>query len=255
MYCVVHALMRRYAPVSHTFIIGFYMRFEHWVVENTQARMTSALKYSGALTGRLSNMAIEHGLSKVDLFKSTCPKVVATKLKELDEFADLNSTGNSMYSRALDLFLMYLESNEPTIEEELEAIILDPSTTPTEKSSLVQSRLGQGKFRQKLFEIWGCCSITNCKEAKLLIASHIKPWSQCTNEERLDPSNGLLLIATLDKAFDSGLISFDRTGMIMVSPRFQEYHLAGVSKNMRIKIQGENNKYLEYHRKYVFQGA
>ncbi|ENL1286821.1 HNH endonuclease [Vibrio parahaemolyticus] len=231
------------------------MRFEQWVVENTTARMTSALKYSGALTGRLSNMAIKHGLSEVDLFKSTCPKVVATKLRDLDEFTDLNSTGNSMYSRALDLFLMYLESNKPTVEEELAAIVLDPSTTLTEKSSLVQSRLGQGKFRQKLFEIWGCCSVTNCKEPKLLIASHIKPWSQCTNEERLDPSNGLLLIATLDKAFDTGLISFDQAGAIMISPRFEEHHLAGIGKNMHIKLRGENNKYLEYHRKYVFLGA
>ncbi|EKO3580695.1 HNH endonuclease [Vibrio metschnikovii] len=231
------------------------MEFEDWIVKNTRAGKASAIKYSGAITGRLSSMAIEHGLSKVDLFKSTCPKVVATNLKELDEFTELNSTGNSMYSRALDLFLMFLHSNIPTVEEELEAIIFDPSTTPTEKSSLVQSRLGQGKFRQKLIKIWGGCAVSGCNEAKLLVASHIKPWSQSTNEERLDPSNGLLLIATLDKAFDAGLISFDCDGVIIISSYFHDYELAGVNKAMRIKLQGKNREYLDYHRKYVFQGA
>ncbi|EID0062920.1 HNH endonuclease [Vibrio vulnificus] len=231
------------------------MEFEEWIVKNTRAGKASAIKYSGAITGRLSSMAIEHGLSKVDLFESTCPKVVSMNLKELDEFADLNSTGNSMYSRALDLFLMYLDSHNPTVEAELEAIILDSSTTPTEKSSLVQSRLGQGKFRQKLIEIWGCCAVTGCNESKLLIASHIKPWSHCSDKERLDPSNGLLLIATLDKAFDAGLISFDSEGVIMISPFFQEHKLAGVRKTMRIEPQGKNREYLEYHRKYVFKGA
>jgi putative restriction endonuclease len=39
----------------------------------------------------------------------------------------------------------------------------------------------------------------------MLRASHIKPWSDCSNRERLDPLNGLLLVAHIDALFDNGL--------------------------------------------------
>jgi putative restriction endonuclease len=35
----------------------------------------------------------------------------------------------------------------------------------------------------------------------LLRASHIKPWSQSTDSERLDPANGILLAAHIDALF------------------------------------------------------
>jgi len=41
------------------------------------------------------------------------------------------------------------------------------------------------------------------------LASHIKPWSACTNEERLDTRNGLLLSALMDKLFDRYFITFE----------------------------------------------
>lgn len=40
-------------------------------------------------------------------------------------------------------------------------------------------------------------------------ASHIKPWRKCSNKERLDPQNGLLLTARINALFDCGLISND----------------------------------------------
>ncbi|MGF1694035.1 HNH endonuclease [Photobacterium kagoshimensis] len=231
------------------------MNFEDWIVQSTRAGRASAIKYSGAVSGRLSSMAIEHGLSNVGLLESKSPKVVATDLKELDEFIARNSTGNSMYSRALDLFIQFLDSGRPSIEDDIAAIIQDPTTTVKEKQRLFKSRIGQGQFRQKLLDMWGCCAVTGCSEKILLIASHIKPWSESTNEERLNPFNGLLLISTLDKAFDSGLISFDSLGKIMISQHFTDFEAAGVSQSMMIQLNELHDEYLNYHRKYVFKGA
>ncbi|WP_245431366.1 HNH endonuclease signature motif containing protein, partial [Rhodoplanes roseus] len=40
--------------------------------------------------------------------------------------------------------------------------------------------------------------MTGCEVEDVLRASHIKPWRDASDQERLDPRNGLLLSATLD---------------------------------------------------------
>ena len=87
----------------------------------------------------------------------------------------------------------------------------------TEAEALVKARVGQGKFRNNLIEYWKGCSVTNCKYITILIASHIKPWKDSSNKERLDVYNGLLLLPNIDKLFDKGYISFRDTGKIMIS--------------------------------------
>lgn len=47
--------------------------------------------------------------------------------------------------------------------------------------------------------------------------SHIKLWSESTNEERLSEDNVLMLCPSHDKLFDAGLISFDESGKVIVS--------------------------------------
>jgi hypothetical protein len=45
-------------------------------------------------------------------------------------------------------------------------------------------------------------------EPRHLKASHIKPWRDATDAERLDGSNGLLLSPHIDHLFDEGYITF-----------------------------------------------
>lgn len=88
-------------------------------------------------------------------------------------------------------------------------IMNDVSISVTQRESIVKSRVGQGIFRSRILNKFnGKCLITGISIEKCLIASHIKPWAVCTNEERLSENNGLLLSATYDRLFDSGLISF-----------------------------------------------
>ena len=41
---------------------------------------------------------------------------------------------------------------------------------------------------------------------RLLVASHIKPWRESSNRERLDPRNGIAACPVHDSAFDTGLL-------------------------------------------------
>jgi hypothetical protein len=86
-----------------------------------------------------------------------------------------------------------------------------PRTTEAER--MVIQRIGQDVFREALMDYWdGHCPLTGITEPALLRASHIVPWADCTDAQRLDVHNGLLLSALWDAAFDNGLISFRDDG-------------------------------------------
>lgn len=84
--------------------------------------------------------------------------------------------------------------------------------------AVVKRRLGQGVFRDLLLERFdGACCMTGLINRRLLIASHIVPWSKSTPTQKLDPENGLLLSVSMDALFDKGLISFSNSGSILIS--------------------------------------
>jgi HNH endonuclease len=89
----------------------------------------------------------------------------------------------------------------------------------TEAKRLVVQRVGQNVFRDALLDYWSRRSpLTGINEPGLLRASHIVPWSDCEDEQRLDVHNGLLLSALWDAAFDQGLVSFADDGTALASP-------------------------------------
>lgn len=84
-------------------------------------------------------------------------------------------------------------------------------------------RIGQDVFRDALLDYWGArCPVTGITERALLRASHILPWSDCDDEQRLDIHNGLLLSALWDAAFDKGLVSFADDGIALASQTLSE---------------------------------
>jgi putative restriction endonuclease len=86
----------------------------------------------------------------------------------------------------------------------------------TEQEQIVVSRLGQGNFRRNVIRLWGSCSVTGLQNVSLLHASHIKPWKDSNNDERLSPYNGFLLIPDYDFLFDRGYISFKDNGNVLI---------------------------------------
>ena len=58
---------------------------------------------------------------------------------------------------------------------------------------------------------------------RALVASHAKPWTDSTDVEKLDTSNGLLLAGTLDKVYDGYLMSVHpETGELLFSDAIDE---------------------------------
>ncbi|MFZ6642304.1 HNH endonuclease [Undibacterium sp. TC4M20W] len=126
----------------------------------------------------------------------------------------------------------------------------------TEREYLRTARLGQGNFRKELLKKHlSKCPITGITNSDLLIASHIKPWNVCTNLERLDPHNGILLSPIIDRLFDKGLITFSNEGTILVSPKLSpsDTKLCNIGAANTLPLSEKNKQYLTYHRQIQFK--
>ena len=141
------------------------------------------------------------------------------------------------------------------IENDINNINTDISLSLTEKNTLIKARKGQGKYRDSLINYWSACAVTNCSNLNLLRASHIKPWKNSNNDERLDPFNGFLLTANFDLLFDQGFISFCNEGKIIISNSLdqQTLDILGIDKTISVNIVKEHVPYLEFHRKMVLR--
>ncbi|MBN2156489.1 MAG: HNH endonuclease [Candidatus Lokiarchaeota archaeon] len=127
----------------------------------------------------------------------------------------------------------------------------------TEKKQLITARRGQGVFRENLKNVESECRLTHVNNEKLLIASHIKPWRDSTDTEKLDGNNGLLLSPHIDKLFDSGYITFTNDGHIHRASEQVDLVMEkwGLDPKMNIgKFTSDQERYLEYHRKHIFTG-
>lgn len=119
-------------------------------------------------------------------------------------------------------------------------------------------RIGQDRFRLALRDYWNDqCAATGFDIPELLRASHMKPWSKATNEERLSPFNGLLLAPHLDLLFDKGYISFEDSGTLILSKRIKPEQLAVLGLNpagIRVeRLDPQHLPFLDWHRKNEFK--
>lgn len=129
------------------------------------------------------------------------------------------------------------------------------SLSETEREAVIRSRIGQGIFRKRLFDLWEGCSVTGINTPAILKASHIKPWRHCTNFERTDPYNGLLFTPNLDALFDCGYISFGDKGNILISKLLidETQRALGINDSLIMRfVHKQHCKYLRYHRNNIY---
>jgi len=135
-------------------------------------------------------------------------------------------------------------------------LVLSPKDLITSKDIITAIRIGQNQFRKKLINSLRKCPITGIDDIRVLTASHIKPWTQATNQERLDVSNGFLFSPTFDRLFDRGIISFSNDKNLLVSKSFSEKNLQRLNLRNNQIIQDlpiiGREAYLEYHRNKIF---
>ena len=134
------------------------------------------------------------------------------------------------------------------IEEELEEKKISGGE---ERTALVKVRINQGAYRKELLKRYHSCALCGMGFDKALIASHIKPWKDCNRKEKTDIDNGFMLCPNHDKLFDTGFISFDDDGRIIISKQLSKFDcdLLGISPDNRITLKEGNKKYLQFHRK------
>ena len=96
----------------------------------------------------------------------------------------------------------------------------------TEVVQLIKARRGQGLFKSRVELVEKACRITGLRRPEHLVASHIKPWRDANDSEKLDGYNGLLLSPHVDHLFDRHYISFTNQGKILISPMLSSGVLA-----------------------------
>jgi len=164
-------------------------------------------------------------------------------------------TGSSTLKNAVKLYMDFRLFTTNNNIDKLESSILEINNnnklSQEDKRVLIKYRLKQSFFRNLLIAHWdGRCSISGFERTELLLASHIKPYSECVDSEKYDVFNGLLLTPNYDKLFDKFLISFDDKGKLIIADSLSDYELdsLGISRNSIIKISTKHKIYLKFHR-------
>ena len=219
-----------------------------------------AKKTSGDYVTRMKFLAHDYSLDET-LTKEKIDEILRQEdLKRQERSVYTSKKSLSDFRAGLNKFLAFINSDyhkriADSIITEIKAVENDNTIKMTEKDSIVKSRIGQGIFRKGLIEYWHGCAISQCPLTWMLIASHIKPWRDADNQERLDPYNGLLLLPNYDKLFDLGYISFNSKGKIMYSRLLDKFdrETIGLTNNLHlVKLEEQHLKYLKYHNDNCF---
>lgn len=202
-----------------------------------------------------------------------------TSKKDAEVWERFNAEGDSFLDKALAVLVDYVGDNRQGVKT---AEVLDLVYQPPEGKAVITyatHRVNQDYFRNTLLDSYSSrCCLTGISIPQLLVASHIKPWAVSDPKtERLDPSNGLLLNALHDRAFDKGLITVkqDRMGdlRVCVSPRVKRgtdavqmpdstsgfdagwlWSFNGTSIELPLH-HAPSKAYLEYHQENIFLSA
>ena len=145
-----------------------------------------------------------------------------------------------------------------------EVVKLDEKELPEgkEKLRLIKTRVNQYFFRDSILGIYDSkCCITGLRIPKLLVASHIIPWSD-DEKNRLNPENGLCLNSLHDKAFDSGLLSISTDYKVKLSKSLIDFQKEDIIQGFFKNFNGQtiamperyfpNKEFLDYHYNNIF---
>lgn len=146
----------------------------------------------------------------------------------------------------------YLPNADPSLKHKI--------VEKTEVQRLTTVRTEQSNYRKAALALWdNKCAVTGVDNPGWLIASHIKPWKESTNEERVNPLNSLILTPNYDKLFDRGIISFSPDNGKIILPKIHTHEMWRNLERMHIDdevhlshIPDGTEKFLHYHNERVF---
>ncbi len=154
--------------------------------------------------------------------------------------------------KELDNILSILEKSNNAEYEEISKNNNSNNLVSTQRTGITKHRVGQDIFRRKLLVKFNKkCAVTGIDEEEILLASHILPWKDADNFQRLDIENGILLNPFYDKLFDKFFISFSDNGKIVLSEKLKTSKklMQFIDIEASINITEGMKKYLRVHRK------
>lgn len=139
-------------------------------------------------------------------------------------------------------------------EEDAKQIFGEDLKATKKKRDPYLHRLYKNQLQEECEEMYGSpmCVLEHLSYP-VLIASHIKPFSDSDENEAYDPDNGLLLSRTIDSLFDLKYISFTDEGEIIFSNRLSD-DVKDFWKSYRLEsiiLNEKRKKYLAYHRQLM----
>jgi putative restriction endonuclease len=127
---------------------------------------------------------------------------------------------------------------------------------PSDRWQLISARVGQGIFRERLERTETACRVTGIVDRRYLRATHLKPWKDADDREKLDGFNGLLLSPHIQHLLDRGHISFADDGTLLISRHLNPYVRKAWGLERPVPPRAftpEQRVYLHYHRHQVFE--
>lgn len=165
----------------------------------------------------------------------------------------------AIYSDYSEYDRQVLESAIMSCSPEIKDLLLKADDAPIRGEDVIKEckvRVGQAQLRAKCLELaGGKCMVTGIHCPELLVASHIKPWRDCSKDEKTDARNVLCLSPFYDALFDKHLMTVYPDMSIRYSPKLrdsmgeQEYSRF-IAPYDRIEVNELNRpdeKYLRIH--------
>lgn len=114
----------------------------------------------------------------------------------------------------------------------------------------IKVRVGQSKLKKRLLNNYRSrCALCSITSPDLLIASHIKPWSESNDEEKVNPENSILLCSLHDGLFDKGYISISDGYKVVFRDKanLEEQNIKTDLIFRKPKKEAPKTVYLNYH--------
>lgn len=131
-----------------------------------------------------------------------------------------------------------------------------------DRQAVTKVRVNQDFFRSLVLTGYNeRCAICTLPLKRLLVASHIVPWSVDTSL-RMNPQNGICLCSLHDRAFDCGILGINAGYTIEVSKSLERHRATAIVHESLARYEGKEINLpdrwcpdpvlLERHRKLVF---
>jgi len=186
------------------------------------------------------------GASIASIYLASIPSSMAAVLRDL------------LAGQVEDIEFRITDSADSELTDEWAEQVIQQRTdlTSPEKLQLIRARRGQGEFRKSLEKHEYACRLSGLLDRRHLRARHIKPWSVCSDQEKLDGFNGLLFSPHFDHLFARGYIAFADNGELLISRYLNPAVLQSWKIALPINVgtfKPQQCPYLDYHRHAVFE--